>query len=237
MIYHLSMSELHLSEERRGAFGALAADLERVFGARFVALVAYDARRSAAFAESIGVGDLAGAARLADGWARLDLEVPLLVTPAEFRRSLDAFPLEYGAILRRHAVIAGTPPFDGASIADGDLRRALEVLAKGHVLHLRAGAVATGGRASEGRALIAASIDPFRALLANAARLAGQQAASDEDVTAFGAAHLDLAPDTVRGLLAIDDGLEFDPSAVMPVYLDAAERLWKALDRYEGRAR
>ncbi|MEX2273248.1 MAG: hypothetical protein WD690_17385 [Vicinamibacterales bacterium] len=231
------MSDLSLNEERHGAFRALAADLERIFGARFVALVAYDMRRSAAFAEAIGVADLAAAARLADEWARLDLEVPLLITPEEFRRSLDAFPVEYGAILRRHAVIAGTPPFGGARVADADLRRGLEILAKGHVLHLRAGAIGTGGRASEGRALIAASIDPFRALLTNAARLAGRDTASDEDVAVFGAEQLNLAPDTVRGLLAIDDGLEFDPSAVMPVYLDAAERLWKALDRYEGRAR
>jgi hypothetical protein len=232
------MSDLSLTEERRGAFSAMAADLERIFGARLVSLVAYDARRSAAFADSVTVSDLAGAARAADGWTRLGLEVPLLITPTEFRRSLDAFPVEYGAILRRHAVILGTPPFDGVSIAPADLRRALEVQAKGHVLHLRAGAIATGGRASEGRALIAASIDPFRALLANTVRLAGHEPASDDDVAALAAEPLGLTADTLRGLLVIDDGLEFDPSAVMPVYLDAAERLWQSLDRYgEGRGR
>lgn len=231
------MSDLLLTEERRGAFALLAADLQTIFGDRFVALAAYDPRRSAAFAQSIGVGDLAAAARAADRWARLDLEVPLLLTPAEFRRSLDAFPVEYGAILRRHEVIAGTPPFEGASIADADLRRALEVLAKGHLLHLRAGAIATGGRASEGRALIAASIDPFRALLANAARLGGHDPATDEEVAQFGAAALGLPADTIRGLLVVDDGVEFDPSAVMPVYLDAAERLWTTLDGFEARGR
>lgn len=229
------MSDLVLTEERRGAFGRLAADLQNIFGGRFVALVAYEARRSAAFADSITVADLAGAARTADRWAALDLEVPLLLTPSEFRRSLDAFPVEYGAILRRHAVIAGTPPFEGASVSHADLRRALEVLAKGHVLHLRAGAIATGGRASEGRGLIAASIEPFRALLANAARLGGQEPASDEDVAVFAASELGLPVDTVRGLLVIDDGVEFDPSAIMPIYLDAAERLWKSLDRFEAR--
>ena len=231
------MFDLVLTEERRGAFGLLAADLQNIFGGRFVALVAYEPRRSAAFADAITVADLAGAARVADRWARLDLEVPLLLTPPEFRRSLDAFPVEYGAILRRHVVIAGTPPFDGASVAHADLRRALEVHAKGHVLHLRAGAIATGGRASEGRALIAASIDPFRALLANAARLAGEEPASDEQVAVFAASELGLPVDTVRGLLVIDDGVEFDPSAVMPIYLDAAERLWKSLDRLEARNR
>lgn len=230
------MGALVLNDERRAAFAKLAADLEHVFGARFTALVAYDAHRSAAFAGSIGVADLAAAARLADGWARSGLAVPLLLTPAEFRRSLDTFPIEYGAILRRHVVIAGTPPFDGVSVAEADVRRALEVLAKGHVLHLRAGAIATGGRAAEGRDLIAASLDPFRALIVNAAQLTGHPADTDEDLAAFGAAHLALPADTLRGLLAIDEETDFDPSAVMPVYLDAAERVWHALDRFRENA-
>jgi hypothetical protein len=226
------MGVLALTEERRAAFERMAAGLQRIFGGRFVALAAYDTRRAVVFADSIGVADLAGAAREADGWARAGLAVPLLLTPAEFRRSLDTFPIEYGAILRRHTVIAGTPPFEGAQVAPADARRALEVLAKGHVLHLRAGAIATGGRAREGRDLIAASIDPFRALIANAARLSGHPADTDEDLAAYGAAHLDLPADTVRGLLAIDEDSEFDPSAIMTVYLDAAERLWHSLDRF-----
>ena len=230
------MGVLVLSEDRRAAFARLAADLQRVFDTRFVALAAYDAARSVAFADSIGVADLAACARLADGWSRAGVAVPLLLTPTEFRRSLDTFPVEYGAILRRHVVIAGTPPFEGAAVSEADMRHALEVLAKGHVLHLRAGAIATGGRAAEGRDLIAASLDPFRALLANAARLAGAPAESDADIAAFAAARLDLPADTVRGLLAIDDGGDFDPSAVMPAYLETAEKLWRALDRFGATA-
>lgn len=229
------MAVLPLSTERREAFEALARDLEGIFGDRFVALVAHGPGSSVAFATTIAVADLAAAARLADRWRRHGVDVPLLITPDEFRRSLDVFPVEYGAILRRHAVIAGTPPFDGARVGDADVRRALEVLAKGHVLHLRAGAIATGGRAAEGQDLIAVSIDPFRALLANAARLHGDAADTDDDLAAFGARALDLPADVLRGLLAVDDGADFDPSAVMPVYLDAAERLWKAIDTWKAR--
>lgn len=235
--YHLQMAVLHLTEERRAAFGALAGDLERIFGGRFVALAAYSTRASAAFAASITVPDLAAAARHADAWRRQDLDVPLLITPDEFRRSLDAFPVEYGAILAHHAVIAGTPPFDGASVDAADLRRSLEVLAKGHVLHLRAGAIATGGRAHQGQGLIAASIDPFRALLANLARLDGAPADTDEDLAAHASAALDIPADTLRRLLAIDEDADFDPSAVMPLCLDAAERLWRALDTWKAQAR
>jgi hypothetical protein len=230
------MSALILTDDRRAAFERLADDLKSVFGARFVSLVAYDTRRGAAFAESISVADLAAAARAADRWSRHDLEVPLLITPDEFRRSLDVFPVEYGAMLRRHAVIAGVPPFDDARVDSADLRRGLEVLAKGHVLHLRAGAIATGGRASEGRELIAASIDPFRALLVNAARLDGVEPSSDDEVASAAAGLLGLPGDTIRGLLVLDAGDDFDPSAIMPLYLEAAERLWTALDQWKVRA-
>jgi hypothetical protein len=231
------MAVLNLTEERRLAFASLARDLQTIFGERFVALVAYGPRASAAFAASITVADLAAAARHADAWRADNLAVPLFLTPDEFRRSLDAFPVEYGAILHSHRVIAGTPPFEGAGVADADLRRALEVLAKGHVLHLRAGAIGTGGRVHEGRGLIAASIDPFRALLANLARLDGAPAETDDDLALHASTALGLPADTVRGLLVIDDDTDFDPSAVMPVCLDAAERLWRALDEWKARAR
>lgn len=229
------MSSLRLPGERHGAFTSLADDLGRIFADRFVALVAYDARHSVLFAHSITLADLAAAARHADAWARRDLEVPLLITPDEFLRSLDAFPVEYGAILRRHAVIAGVPPFDGATVGDADIRRALEVLAKGHLLHLRAGVIATGGREAEGRALIAASIDPFRGLLLNAARLDGAEPDSDASLAAFAAARLGVSEAAIGSLLAVEDRDDFDPSAIMPVYLDAAERVWKALDRFGDR--
>lgn len=231
------MALLSLTEERRLAFEALARDLQAIFGSRFVALTAYGLSSSAAFVESIALADLASAARHADRWRRGGLDVPLLITPDEFRRSLDAFPVEYGEILRRHAVIAGVPPFEGAEVRPADLRRALEVLAKGHVLHLRAGAIATGGRATEGRDLILFSIEPFRALLANAARLHGDEAASDDAIAAFAARELGVPAETISGLLRLDDTGDFDPSAVMPVYLDVAARLWQALDEWKARER
>ena len=43
--------------------------------------------------------------RAAHGWQREGIATPLLLPEAEFRRSLDAFPLEYAEILRAHDVI------------------------------------------------------------------------------------------------------------------------------------
>lgn len=230
------MAVLTLTDDTRAVYDALARDLQSILGSRFVALVAHGTLSSVAFATSIGVPDLAAAARRADRWQRAGLDVPLFITPDEFRRSLDTFPVEYGAILRRHAVVAGTPPFDDVSVSPADLRRELEVLAKGHVLHLRAGGIATGGRAGEGRELIVYSLDPFRALLANAAWLHGTDAETDEDIAAFASRELGVEIETIASLLRIDASTDFDPSGIMPIYLDVAERLWNAIDAWKARA-
>ena len=42
-----------------------------------------------------GLSDLERCAALSDGWRRRNLATPLLLTPDEFARALDAFPLEY----------------------------------------------------------------------------------------------------------------------------------------------
>ena len=65
------------------------------------------------------------------------MATPLIVPADEFRRSLDAFPLEYGEIVRAHARVFGDDPFDGIPLAPEDLRRACETQVKGHLLHLR----------------------------------------------------------------------------------------------------
>src|SRR5581483_9096368 len=115
----------------------MAADLRRVFDARFVALVAYGRNASVAFASSIRLDDLDAMGPLAAAWRRDGLATPLIITPDEFHRSLDAFPLEYQLVLDHHAVIAGTPPFDGVRVAAADLRRACEAQARSHLIHLR----------------------------------------------------------------------------------------------------
>ena len=49
------------------------------------------------------------------------------------------FPLEFGDILARHVTLAGTDPFQGAHVPSEDLRRACEVQAKSHLIHLARG--------------------------------------------------------------------------------------------------
>jgi len=133
------MSALALLPRAQKAFEQLAADLARVFGPRFVALVAYGPRTSAAFARDVTAADFEALAVLVPTWHKEGLATPLVLTPEEFARSLDAFPLEYQAILDHHVVIAGTNPFVGVQVSADDLRRACELQAKAHLIHLRQG--------------------------------------------------------------------------------------------------
>jgi hypothetical protein len=58
-------------------------------------------------------------------------------------------------------------------VAKADLRRACEVQARSHVLHLREGYIEAAGDSQAIAKLVAAAVEPFRALVTNVARLDG----------------------------------------------------------------
>ncbi len=217
------------------AFTRLAADTQRVFGTRFVALVAYDATASLAFASEVHADDLDALSALVEQWHRDGLAPPLVMTPDEFRRSLDAFPLEYQAILDRHVVVAGTPPFDGIFIEPDDLRRACETQARSHLIHLRQGWIQHAAHEDALAELLVRSAGPFRALLSSLARLHGRAHQSDGDLTSFAEAAIGVPAALVRAVLELDAhgerGLETLPR--LEEYLRAAERLWTFIDTWQ----
>src|SRR5262245_23110278 len=121
--------------EWKPAAESLAADLRRVFGDRLKSVVAYgphlDGDEAApltclALVTTLTADDLHGCATHATRWARGNVATPLILPEHEFRRSLDAFPLEYGEIIRAHERVLGDNPFANLAIAPGDLRRACE---------------------------------------------------------------------------------------------------------------
>src|SRR5690606_25247154 len=93
---------LSLTPALRQALDRMAADLRRVFADRFIALVATTAHSGVAFVTAIQAGDLDALGPLSSTWERDALDPPLLLTPDELRRSLDAFPVEYRALLEKH---------------------------------------------------------------------------------------------------------------------------------------
>src|SRR5918999_6038435 len=124
----------------RAAAETLVSDLRHVFAGRLRSVLAYGPHIEGveeapltclALVESLSVSDLEACARVEPEWERRRLATPLVLVADEFRRSLDAFPLEYGEILRAHERVFGKDPFDGIPIAREDLRRGCERQGKG----------------------------------------------------------------------------------------------------------
>jgi hypothetical protein len=228
-------SALDLSSRARDAFLRLSTDFRKVFGDRFVALLAYTQRHGVAFVSSVQGADLDALAALTETWRRDGLATPLVVTPDEFRRSLDAFPLEYQAILNRHVVIDGRTPLEGARVLEADLRRACEVQAKAHVLHLRQGRIEAAGHTGRLAVLVERSAAPFYTLLAHIARLSGAPADNAEDLAAFAKATVGVSSDLVLKVLALDVSPAHAAEVASRVneYADAAERLWAFIDTWQ----
>jgi len=224
---------LELSTQARRAFTALAGDLTRVFGPRLIALVAYAPHRSAAFTASLDAADLDALSVLTEGWHKSGIETPLLLTADEFRRSLDAFPIEYGAIIDHHVVIAGTPPFSDLRISDDELRRACEAQAKGHLIHLRQAWIESAGHSNELSRRLAGSALPLRVLLSHVAKLDGH---GGDDLAAYAGTRFKTDADILRAVLALEaqpDGAR----ALLPrmsQYLAACEHVWAFVDGWHA---
>jgi len=236
---------------------ALERDLRTIFGGRLQSLVAYGLQRAAragsgdahhsghtppaaihtvAIVETLSTVDLRACAERARAWHDAGLATPLLVAAPELARSLDAFPLEFGAILADHAVVSGRDPFDGLRVDPADLRRACEVQARSHLLHLREGFVEARGNADALAVLIVRSAAPLAALLESLGRL---QEVAARDREAVGR-HIERAlgtPGIVTEVIKLAHVTEIsaaDAVRLFPSYLDAVEKLVAYVDAWKS---
>lgn len=242
------------------AVRALERKLRDVFGRRLLSLVAYDLQAANAHAdagarapghhrapapihtlvvvEGLGPDDLRACARRAGGWHDAGLATPLLLAAAEFGRSLDAFPLEFGAIIADHVVVSGASPFGKGGVDPADLRRACETQARSHLLHLREGYVETRGRADALAVLLVGSAAPFAALVRCVSRLIGQDdadpAAAARHVARAAGVDDDVTAEIV-GLVGVAEIASPDAERLFPPYLAAVERLVSYVDGWSGR--
>jgi hypothetical protein len=134
-------------------------------------------------------------------------------------------------------VIDGVPPFDGVRINPDDLRRACEVQARGHLIHLRQGWIDAHGSERRLEALLVRSAAPLRLVLSNLAQLQGEDHADDAALAAFAGRAAGMSADLVRGVLALDAVASAPRSLVprLPDYLNDAERLWAFVDGWRTR--
>ena len=153
---------------------SLAAQLGEVFGDRLRMVAAFgDNAQACAVVTSLTLSDLDRCAAHAAQWAKSGLDAPLFLVERELGRALDAFPLELSEIVATRRLVTGTDLFAEILVPKQELRRACEVQARGHVVHLREGYIEAGGDHKAVAKLVAAAILPFRALVKNVARLEG----------------------------------------------------------------
>jgi hypothetical protein len=235
------------------ALTRLQTDLQEIFGTRFESLVLFGTQVQApagaagrtplhtlALVNSLGYADLAACAARTPDWTRAGLATPLLLGADEFAASLDAFPLEYGAIIAHHRVLHGSDPFAGISVDPEDVRRACEVQAKSHLLHLREGFLETGGRGDAVARLIQGSIGSFTTLLINLATLDGADATTPEALARHAETRIRLSAPLIARLLLLPS--RPTPSAdeatqLYPPYLDASDTLARFVDRWKEHSR
>ena len=198
----------------------LERDLRAIFGTRLQSLATYAGGAHAlAIVDTLTADDLRACAARAGAWHDAQLGTPLLLAAHEFEASLDAFPLEFGAILASHTVVAGKAPFDGLAVDPRDMRRAIEVQARSQLIHLRESFVETRGNANALALLIVDSAPAFKALVESVRRLdpSFEAGALAREVIALAGAH-DLAAAEAERLF--------------PGYLDGVERLVKHVDQW-----
>ena len=242
----------------------LEQDLRTVFGARLQSLVAYGERTRAvrrahdhqhstrssgqaheapltqtlAIVETLTIDDLRACAVRLAGWHDAGFATPLVLAAHEFGRSLDAFPLEFGAILADHTLIAGANPFERLTVDAADVRRAVEVQARSHLLHLREGYLETHGQADALAVLLVRSAPAFAALVTSVARLEEREPHDPLAAARHTESLLGIDRGMMTEIVELAGGGEI-PSAqaihLFPSYLDAVQRLVQYVDRWGSR--
>ena len=223
----------------------LVADLQSVFGRRLRSVVAYGAHLEGnteapltclALVDTLAMADLEACAGLSARWAREQIATPLILPEEEFLKSLDAFPLEYGEIIRAHQDLFGADPFERVTIAHEDLRRACETQVKSHLLHLRESFIEARGVPRQVTELVQTAAPAFAALLRNVARLTGTEVQDRVEATRHGARTAGIPDHVVSEVLALERpaGVPSDASRFFPEYLDAVERLAHAVDTWRA---
>ena len=238
------------SKTQQRAVESLARDLDAIFGPRLISLIAYPGHQadgsvhSCALVQDLVFRDLTASLPLTESWHHRGTSVPLLLSPEELRRTIDIFPLEYAAMMADYVVLRGIDPFRGVAVPPEDIRRAVEGLAKSHLIHLREAFLESHGETTRIANLIAASAAPLRALLTHIARLpeSGSGAAdtstpSDESLATLAELRMGIPRSLIRNVLATSaDGASTiaDPSHLLGPYIDASKRIWEYVDRWRA---
>ena len=109
-------------------------------------------------------------------WQKEQIVVPLFLTQAELRSSLELFPLEYLEIQEQHILLAGRDPFPEIRINGRNLRLQCEQELRGNLLRLRQRFVEGGGTTEAITILLPLSLTALLPCLRGLLRVAGRPA-------------------------------------------------------------
>lgn len=225
---------------RRERLSGIVSDLKRIFGDRLEAVVAYGRRTELpvptfALVTSMTMDDLVSMAVAAPTWHLAGAATPLVLPRAEFAQALDVFPIEYGEIIESHDVLLGEDPFAGIAVDPRDVRRAVEVQATSHLLHLRENFIQHAGRPAAIDMLVRDSAPGFEVLLRRMARLDGAPSDSPASLGTWASERAGLDPRVVGDLLALasDDTAPVDGIKLFPAYLVTMDELVRVIDQWK----
>ncbi len=208
------------------ALNRLEGELRDIFGSRLRSLVSYGERTRAARQAS---ADSHGGRRADRSPDARQLRV-LAIVDSLTRDDMRACA---GRVAGWHDAGVATPLLLAA-----DVRRAVEVQARSHLLHLREGYIETRGRADALAELIVRSAPAFAALVTSVSRLEGHE--SSDPVAAAQHAEALLGMDSnimtkLAGLAGARQIASADADRLFPSYLDAAQRLVLFVDNWSAR--
>lgn len=225
---------------RRERLSGIVSDLKRIFGDRLDAVVSYGRHAELpvptfALVTSLTMDDLGSMAVAAPTWHLAGVATPLVLPRPELAQALDVFPIEYGEIIENHDVLHGEDPFAGLAVDPQDVRRAVEVQATSHLLHLRENFIQHAGRPAAIDRLVRDSAPGFEVLLRRMARLDGAPFDSPASLGEWASGRAGLNPRVVGDLLALagDGGAPVDGIRLFPDYLQTMDELVRVIDQWE----
>ncbi len=173
----------------------------------------------------------------ARAWGQAGNPPPLIFTEEEWRDSADVFPMEYADMIDRHRLLHGPSPFEGIRVSKGDLRLQLEHQARGKLLALRQGLLASAGDRKAELQLLSSSVSTIMVIFRAVERLRGDTPSRDNvelSRSVSGAARVEADPfvRVVRHVRGESKLAPVDAPAVLDGFLRGMEGVVEYLDRF-----
>jgi len=162
-----------IPEKPQDIFVPLTGDYQKVFGKDLVSLILYGSAAGGHYVKgksdinllvvltSTGMDKLADVLNTVQVWKKSRVAVPLVMTKAFMKSSLDCYPIEFLNMRNSYILIYGENVLEGLKFKPEDLRLQIERELKGKLILLRNGYLEAGGNVRQLKQLISRSLTAF----------------------------------------------------------------------------